>query len=147
MNTAETKQVYSRPSVMSARVNVYLSMSLLFIWACPSVHVLVFWYVYIFSSVYECLHRFLCLHLFMHEKLRHLKRQKKRKFVSGQMSKGLGMLDGITCQGQRSSRAYRKRRHAPTSPDITQTHAHTHRHANKQTADLHIGLWQATVNQ
>ncbi len=83
--------------------------------------------------MYACID-FLCPRLFMDEKLRHLKRQKKRKFVSGQMSNGLGTLDGKTCQGQRSSRAYRKRRHAPTSPDITQTHAHSHRHANKQTS-------------
>ncbi len=44
--------------------------------------------------MYACID--FCPRLFMDEKLRHLKRQKKRKFVSGQMSNGLGTLDGNT---------------------------------------------------
>lgn len=50
------------------------------------------------------------------------------------MSKGLCMLDKATCQGLRSSQAYRqqKERHAPTSPNITQTHT------NKQTVSPYI---------
>jgi len=61
------------------------------------------------------------------------------------MSKGLGMLDGITCQDQWSSRAYRKQeqRLAPTSPDIIKQ---THIHVNKQTKELYIVQSQASLN-